>query len=54
MDSVFTVDCKECPFREVIGPEDDELPAEVLVAHGRERGHRLVLEQECPVDSASD
>lgn len=35
------VDCKDCHFSRVVDADDDELPGEVLVRHGRETGHTL-------------
>lgn len=39
------VDCTECHFSRVIGPDDDELPAQVAVEHGRETGHKLTYDE---------
>lgn len=35
------VDCTECYFSRIVEPEDGVVPAEVVVDHGRERGHKL-------------
>lgn len=35
------VECRECWFATDVGPEDDRSPAEVVIAHGRESGHKL-------------
>ena len=37
------VECTDCPFSRVVDDEDDELPAEVLIEHGRETGHTLTV-----------
>lgn len=41
------VDCDECPFSQVVPTDGDVSPAEVVVEHGKERGHTLSME---PVD----
>ena len=38
------VECKECRFSRVVGPDDDRLPGEVVIEHGDETGHRLDVE----------
>lgn len=35
------VECQDCPYSEVVEESDDALTGEVLVEHGRKRGHRL-------------
>lgn len=35
------IDCQECGFSETVQPEDGSLPADVVVEHGRETGHKL-------------
>ncbi|MGZ0746002.1 hypothetical protein [Haloparvum sp. AD34] len=41
------VDCDDCAFSEVVPTDGDVEPAEVVVEHGRDRGHTLSIE---PVD----
>lgn len=38
------VNCKECPYSEVVMDEDDRLPADVVREHGEESGHKLSVE----------
>lgn len=38
------VECTDCSFVRVVAPEDDVLPADVLIEHGRETGHTLNAE----------
>lgn len=35
------VECRECCFSADVEPDDDRIPAEVVIAHGRESGHKL-------------
>lgn len=35
------VECTECNFSRFVRPEDEQLPGEVVVEHGRKTGHRL-------------
>ena len=35
------VECRECWFSADVAPGDDRSPAEVVIAHGRESGHKL-------------
>lgn len=35
------VECTDCHFARVISPEDEELPADVVIEHGQETGHTL-------------
>lgn len=49
MDSPFLIDCNGCTFREVVTPDDDMLPAEVLIEHGEETGHQLDLVRDVDV-----
>ena len=35
------VECQGCNFRAVVAPSDNRLPADVVVEHGRESGHKL-------------
>lgn len=37
------IECGDCPFSTTVKPEDNELPADVLVDHGREYGHILSI-----------
>ena len=36
-----SVDCTECPFSLTVAPEDDRVPAEVVIEHGKQTGHLL-------------
>ena len=38
------VDCKDCPFSEELEADDERLPGEVVIEHGRETGHILRVE----------
>lgn len=43
--------CQDCWFSTVVRPDDDRLPADVVIDHGKESGHKLSvesLEVECP------
>ena len=35
------IECRECWFSAAVGPDDDRSPAEVVISHGRESGHKL-------------
>ena len=35
------IECSECRFSTDVGPDDDRIPAEVVISHGRESGHKL-------------
>lgn len=35
------VECTDCSFARVVAPDEDVLPADVLIEHGRETGHTL-------------
>lgn len=35
------VECRECTFTAVVTESDDRVPAEVVIAHGKESGHKL-------------
>lgn len=39
------VSCTECPFSRVVAPDDEVLPADVVVEHGREFGHVVSVER---------
>lgn len=36
------VECTDCPFVEVVDPEEDRQPADVIIDHGSETGHIVV------------
>lgn len=38
------VNCRECGFSRVIGPDEGILPADILIEHGQETGHTLTIE----------
>lgn len=38
------VDCKDCPFFEVLEADDGRLPGKIVIQHGRETGHKLRVE----------
>lgn len=35
------VRCTDCRFTQTVGPDDDRSPADVIVDHGQETGHKL-------------
>lgn len=35
------VTCRECAFKQVVHPDDEELPSEVVIEHGKQTGHKL-------------
>lgn len=35
------VECQECHFSAVVTEADDRIPADVVIAHGKESGHKL-------------
>lgn len=35
------VECQECQFSEVVEPGDDRVPADIVIEHGKKRGHKL-------------
>lgn len=35
------VECQDCEYTKIVEENDDALPGEVLVEHGRKRGHKL-------------
>lgn len=37
------IDCRECGFRKEFGPDGDELPADTVISHGQETGHKLTV-----------
>jgi hypothetical protein len=37
------VECQDCNFATVVSPDEDRLPADVVVEHGRESGHKLAV-----------
>lgn len=39
------VECDECNFSRSVRPEDEQLPGEVVVEHGRNTGHRLSVSE---------
>lgn len=39
--SEASIECQECGFSETVHPEDGRLPADVVVEHGRDTGHKL-------------
>lgn len=41
--STMEVECIECTFSKVVGPDSDKLPAEVMIEHGQETGHQLTV-----------
>ena len=45
------VTCTECPFSATVTPADDRLPAEYVVDHGKETGHKLQTNR-VPAESA--
>lgn len=44
------IDCTECSFQRTVYPSDDELPADIVVRHGREMGHVLSISPVEPED----
>lgn len=45
MEPNVVIKCEECGFRREFGPDDDGLPADVVVSHGQETGHRLTVDE---------
>lgn len=39
--SEASIECQECAFLKTIHPDDGTLPADVVVEHGKETGHKL-------------
>jgi len=37
------VECTECTFSEIVCEDDDVLPADVIIEHGRDTGHKLSI-----------
>lgn len=35
------IECTECQFARTVSPDEDVLPADVIVEHGDETGHTL-------------
>lgn len=35
------VECQECHFSTVVRPGDGRVPADVVIEHGKEAGHKL-------------
>lgn len=35
------VECQECDFTTIVSDDDDRIPADVVIAHGKESGHKL-------------
>lgn len=35
------VDCTDCPFSKIIPLDGEVIPAEVVIEHGQEYGHKL-------------
>jgi len=50
MDHPIRVVCPECQYSQLVRKDDDRVPAEYVVEHGRETGHILTMES--IVDSA--
>lgn len=44
MDETIELTCNDCAFSRTVEPDDDAVPAEVLIEHGRERGHTLTID----------
>ncbi|MDS0281113.1 hypothetical protein [Haloarcula onubensis] len=38
------VDCTECPYSRIVAADSDRLPADLVVEHGQETGHKLTIE----------
>lgn len=47
-DIPLRVECTDCHFTTVVDPDDEELPSDVIVEHGRETGHKLTLSDQDP------
>ena len=43
------VECQDCGFSTIVKPGEDRIPADVVVEHGRESGHKLSVG---PVETA--
>lgn len=35
------IECQECDFTTLVPADDEEIPADVVIAHGKESGHKL-------------
>jgi hypothetical protein len=40
-DRKIRIVCEDCGYAEVVDPEGEQLPADVVIKHGRETGHTL-------------
>lgn len=40
------IDCQDCGFRRETAHSDDEPPADVIISHGRDTGHKLSVDQQ--------
>lgn len=39
------VECRDCGYTRTVLPTDDELPADIIVDHGRKTGHKLMAKR---------
>lgn len=44
VEETIRVACQECPYSEVVEPDDELSPGETVIEHGRETGHKLHVE----------
>jgi uncharacterized Zn finger protein (UPF0148 family) len=44
MEYPVRVTCPECGYAQVVREDDDRVPADCILEHGRETGHKLNLE----------
>lgn len=44
-DAPMQVECKECSYTKIIHSDDDDLPSDIIIEHGRVTGHRLTVSE---------
>ena len=43
MKETMKVECTECNFRRLVDSDDEERPADAVIEHGRQTGHKLTV-----------
>ena len=46
MSQGILIDCRDCGFRRETTHADDEQPADVIIDHGRDTGHKLSVDEQ--------